>query len=338
MKRKLNKIYILFSILVSIFIFSSCTKENVDVYNYENNYKISFSDNKINIISNKNFKTAEFEINYIIYNDQVSDIEKDRLIKIKNNFKKNKTIIEINNKKKMIMKEEIIFSLIIDSDIEKIIDTLQIKLKQRSIIPTMMEKFLIYINFLFNNFGLSIIAITIIIKLIMLPLTLRMDKSMRNMKKLQPEVDKLKEKYKNDPNKLNTEMMKLWSDNNINPVGGCLPVFLQIPIFFALYSILKTDSLSNIIPSDTTFLYFNLTTPDKLYILPVLNGLILFFQQKIMKTNDDNLQMKMLQYTLPGMIFFISLNMPAGLQLYWLFSSLFSFAQQYYIVKLTEKE
>jgi len=73
MKRKLNKIYILFSILVSIFIFSSCTKENVDVYNYENNYKISFSDNKINIISNKNFKTAEFEINYIIYNDQVSD-------------------------------------------------------------------------------------------------------------------------------------------------------------------------------------------------------------------------------------------------------------------------
>jgi len=200
-----------------------------------------------------------------------------------------------------------------------------------------MEKFLLYINLIFNNFGLSIIILTFIIKLIMLPFTLKMDKSMRDMKKIQPEVDKLKEKYKDNPQLLNTEMMKLWSEHNVNPVGGCLPVFIQIPIFFALYSILKTDNLSNVIPSDASFLYFNLTMPDKFYILPILNGAVLFLQQRVMKTEETNAQMKMIQYFLPGMILFISLNMPSGLQLYWLFSSLFSFLQQYYIVKISDE-
>lgn len=332
---KKNK-YNIIIFIISFFIFSGCAEENIKKYDYQNNYKIEKTDKKINIITNRNFKNAEFEINKIIYNDQFDGVAEDVKFKIKHNIKKNKTIINIDNKSNFTKDGDTVFYIKVDKEIEAFINDLEIKLKKKSIIPSIMEKLLLYVNYVFNNFGLSIIILTLIIKLIMLPFTLKMDKSMRDMKKIQPEVDKLKEKYKDNPQLLNTEMMKLWSEHNVNPVGGCLPVFIQIPIFFALYSILKTDSLANVIPTNTTFLYFNLTMPDKFYILPILNGAVLFLQQRVMKTEEANPQMKMLQYALPGMILFISLNMPAGLQLYWLFSSAFSFLQQYYIVKMSD--
>lgn len=192
-----------------------------------------------------------------------------------------------------------------------------------------------FISFLLNsvdshigNFGLSIIIVTIIIKILLLPLTLKQDKSMKAMKSLQPKLDELKKKYANDKATLNIKTMELYKENKVNPAGGCLPILIQLPILFALFGVLR----SGIIPADSTFLWMKLAEPDPFYILPVLNGAISFVQQKLMGTSD-NPQMKNMMYMFPIMMIFISYKMPAGLQIYWLTSSLAAVVQQYFIMK-----
>lgn len=179
-----------------------------------------------------------------------------------------------------------------------------------------------------GNFGLSIIIVTIIIKILLLPLTLKQDKSMKAMKKLQPQLDELKKKYANDKQMLNIKTMELYKENKVNPAGGCLPILIQLPILFALFGVLR----GGIVPIDSTFLWMRLAEPDPYYIMPLLNGAISFFQQKLMGTSD-NPQMKNMMYMFPIMMIFISYKMPAGLQIYWLTSSLIAVVQQYFIMK-----
>lgn len=179
-----------------------------------------------------------------------------------------------------------------------------------------------------GNFGLSIIIVTIIIKILLLPLTIKQDKSMKEMKKLQPKLDELKKKYANDKQTLNIKTMELYKENKVNPAGGCLPILIQLPILFALFGVLR----GGIIPADSTFLWMKLAEPDPFYILPLLNGGISFLQQKLMGTSD-NPQMKNMMYMFPIMMIFISYKMPAGLQIYWLTSSLAAVVQQYFIMK-----
>lgn len=179
-----------------------------------------------------------------------------------------------------------------------------------------------------GNFGLSIIIVTIIIKILLLPLTLKQDKSMKAMKKLQPQLDELKKKYANDKQMLNIKTMELYKENKVNPAGGCLPILIQLPILFALFGVLR----GGIVPIDSTFLWMRLAEPDPYYIMPLLNGAISFFQQKLMGTSD-NPQMKNMMYMFPIMMIFISYKMPAGLQIYWLTSSLTAVVQQYFIMK-----
>lgn len=180
-----------------------------------------------------------------------------------------------------------------------------------------------------GNFGVSIIIVTILIKIALLPLTLKQDKSMKEMRKLQPEIDKLKEKYANDKQMLNIKTMELYKEHKVNPAGGCLPLLLQLPILFALFGVLR----SGIIPKDSSFLWLKLSEPDSFYILPVLNGAVSFLQQKLMGTADSNPQMKNMMYIFPIMMIMISYKMPSGLQVYWLTSSILAVVQQYFIMK-----
>ena len=198
---------------------------------------------------------------------------------------------------------------------------------------TILEKLILMIYGVLGNFGFAIIGVTILIKVALLPLTLKQDKSMRAMKKIQPELEKLKEKYKNDPQEMNKKTMELYQTHKVNPAGGCLPLLLQMPILFALFGVLrKTPAEGGIVPLDSTLLWLSLSEPDPLYILPLLNGVIAFAQQKIMG-NDSNPQMKSMMYMFPIMMIFISYKMPAGLQVYWLTSSAAGLLQQYYIMK-----
>lgn len=180
-----------------------------------------------------------------------------------------------------------------------------------------------------GNFGVSIIVVTILIKIALLPLTLKQDKSMKEMKKIQPELEKLKEKYANDKQMLNIKTMELYKEHKVNPLGGCLPLLLQLPILFALFGVLR----SGIIPADSSFLWLKLTDKDPYYILPILNGAVSFFQQKLMGSADSNPQMKNMMYIFPIMMIYISYRMPSGLQLYWLTSSILAVVQQYFIMK-----
>jgi len=190
-----------------------------------------------------------------------------------------------------------------------------------------------FLTFLLNttdkyvgNFGVSIIIVTILIKIMLLPLTLKQDKSMKEMKKLQPELEKIKEKYANDKQMLNIKTMELYKEHKVNPLGGCLPLLL---LLFALFGVLR----NGIIPKDSSFLWLKLSVPDPFYVLPVLNGAVSFFQQKLMGSADSNPQMKNMMYIFPIMMIMFSLKMPSGLQLYWLTSSILAVVQQYFIMK-----
>ena len=179
-----------------------------------------------------------------------------------------------------------------------------------------------------GNFGISIIIVTILIKIALLPLTLKQDKSMKEMKKLQPEIEKIKAKYANDKQMLNIKTIELYKEHKVNPMGGCLPLLIQFPILIALFGVLR----NGIIPQDSSFLWLKLSDKDPYYILPVLNGAVSFFQQKLMGTSD-NPQMKNMMYIFPIMMIYISYKMPSGLQLYWLTSSILAVVQQYFIMK-----
>ena len=180
-----------------------------------------------------------------------------------------------------------------------------------------------------GNFGVSIIIVTILIKIALLPLTLKQDKSMKEMKKIQPELEKLKEKYANDKQMLNIKTMELYKEHKVNPLGGCLPILIQLPIIIALFGVLR----NGIIPQDYSFLWLKLSDKDPYYILPILNGAVSFFQQKLMGSADSNPQMKNMMYIFPVMMIYISYRMPSGLQLYWLTSSILAVVQQYFIMK-----
>lgn len=195
---------------------------------------------------------------------------------------------------------------------------------------------ILFINGDIKNFGLSIIILTIIIKFILFPLTLKQDKSMREMKKIQPEVDAMREKYKDNPQELNKAIMELYQKHKVNPLGGCLPVLLQLPILWALFNVIRNPL---IIPKDAKFLIFSLMAADKTFILPVANALIAFIQQKIMSMGTvQNPQMQMMTYIFPVMMFFLSFSMPSGLQIYWLTSSIISVLQQFIIIKMSKEE
>jgi YidC/Oxa1 family membrane protein insertase len=177
-----------------------------------------------------------------------------------------------------------------------------------------------------RNWGLAIILLTIFVKLITLYWTQKSMRSMQGMAKLKPKITLLQEKYKDDKQRLNTEMMALYKANGVNPLSGCLPMLLQMPIWIALYSTLQVAVELYRMP----FVGWlnDLTAPDKYYVLPVVTGLLMFVQQKLSPTPQDNQQAKMMLYMMPIMFTGFTLFVPAGLTLYILTNTLLAMGHQ----------
>jgi YidC/Oxa1 family membrane protein insertase len=197
-----------------------------------------------------------------------------------------------------------------------------------------------------GNYGIAIIIITVILKVLFYPLTNKSYKSMKEMQKLQPKMEALKEKFKNDREAMNKAVMEMYKTHKVNPMGGCLPMIIQIPVFFALYKALMFSIELRHAPF---MLWINdLSAPDALFgvipkaipllggfpvgPLPLLMGATMVIQQKMTPSNMDPAQAKMMM-ALPFIFTFMFFNFPSGLVLYWLVNNILTIAQQFYINK-----
>ncbi len=185
-----------------------------------------------------------------------------------------------------------------------------------------------------GNWGWTIIIITIIIKAIFFPLSAASYRSMANMRKLQPRIEKIRERAGNDRQKMSQQMMQLYKDEKINPLGGCLPMLIQIPIFIALYWVL----IESVELRQAPFMLWiqDLSVKDPYYVLPVLMGVTMWFQQRLNPKPPDPMQAKILG-ALPYVFTLFFAFFPAGLVLYWVSNSILSIAQQWQITRKIEK-
>lgn len=187
-----------------------------------------------------------------------------------------------------------------------------------------------WIHSIVGNWGWAIILLTILIKLVFYPLSAASYKSMAGMKKLQPRIQTLKERYKDDRQKFQMEMMALYKKEKINPAGGCLPILVQIPVFIALYWVL----LESVEMRQAPFALWlqDLSAPDPYFILPVLMGLSMWAQQKLNPAPMEDIQKKVMM-AMPIVLTFLFLTFPQGLVLYWVVNNVLSMAQQWFINK-----
>lgn len=193
---------------------------------------------------------------------------------------------------------------------------------------------LLFINFthkITHNYGLDIIIISVLLKMLFWPLTKKSYVSMKEMQKVQPEMAMLRERYKDDKTRLNREMMDLYKRRKVNPLGGCLPMVVQIPIFFALYWAL----MGSIELRHAPFIFWlkDLSYRDPIYISPILMGASMVWQQKMTPTAGDPRQAKMMMI-MPIVFTFLFLSFPAGLVIYWLVTNILTIGQQYLINKM----
>ncbi len=216
--------------------------------------------------------------------------------------------------------------------------------------------------FLYNNvaanYGIVIILLTIIVRLVLTPLTISQTKSMAKMQKLQPAIQELQKKYKDDKQKLQQETMDFYKQNNVNPLAGCLPLLLQLPVFFALFQALRTPSaiitnvlgqpfipaymfghikniLMNIPNPKYDFLWLNLNIRDPFFILAILMVATMFISTKMTTTDPKQ---KMITYLMPVVFGVISWNMPSGILVYWVTTNLWSIGQQWIVNKIVKKD
>jgi len=197
-----------------------------------------------------------------------------------------------------------------------------------------------------HNYGVAIILVTVLFKAVFWPISQKGMKSMKNMQKLQPKMVKIKEKYKNDPTKMNQEVMSLYKTYKVNPLGGCLPMLLQIPVFFALYKVLLQSIelrhapfmlwITDLSAPDRLWLGFDLPYLGGLPVLTLLMGASMFLQQKLSPSTADPTQAKIMMF-LPVVFTFMFLNFASGLVLYWFINNLLSILQQVLINRDTKK-
>lgn len=165
----------------------------------------------------------------------------------------------------------------------------------------------------FGNWGVAIILLTLLVRLLVLPLNVTTFKSTKKMQKLQPLIAAIRERYKDDPQAMNRETMGLWKEHKVNPLGGCLPMLLQLPIFFALYQVLGQSI--ELYQAPFFGWIHDLSVKDPFYVLPVLMGICMYFQGKLTPTTMDPTQQKIMQF-LPVVFSLMMISLPAGLTLY----------------------
>ncbi len=186
------------------------------------------------------------------------------------------------------------------------------------------------------SYGLAIILLTILIKLILFPLNQKQMLSMKHMQEIQPKIKEIQEKYKNkDPQKMQQKIMEIYKENNVNPMAGCLPVIVQMPILIALYRSLLHIQFKNV--EHAGFIWINsLSDKDPYFILPLLAGVTTFMQTKLTMSTNDQTQ-KMMLYMMPIFLAWISLSLPSGLVLYWVTFNILGFAQQFFVNRKVEQ-
>lgn len=195
-----------------------------------------------------------------------------------------------------------------------------------------MSTVIIYFAKLFGSYGLSIVVVTLIIRLFLLPLNVKQLKSSKAMQDIQPEIKELQKKYSSKDQKtqqkLQEETMALFQKHGVNPLAGCLPIFVQMPILIAMYhAIMRTEAIQG-----HTFLWFALDSPD--YVLPLIAGAATFLQQKLMMAGSpaaQNPQMVAMLYMMPIMITVFAFFFPAALALYWVVGNIFMVVQTIFI-------
>ena len=186
----------------------------------------------------------------------------------------------------------------------------------------------------FPNYGIAIILLTLVIRLLTFPLQFKSFKSMKKMQVVQPELQRLKKKYADDKQKMNQEMMSLFKKKGANPLGGCLPLLLQMPIFFAFYQVLY--NAVELVGSPFYFWIHDLSEKDPFYVLPILMGGSMFWQSKLNPSPTAEPMQKKIMVFMPLIFTFIMKDFPAGLNLYIFVSTLFGVGQQLLVYRVTE--
>ena len=192
---------------------------------------------------------------------------------------------------------------------------------------TLIQQFVI-------NWGLAIIALTIVVKLIFFRLSAASYKSMAKMRTVQPKIQSIRDQYADDKTKQQQAMMELWKKEKINPMGGCLPMLIQMPVFIALYWVL----LESVELRHAPFILWieDLSAMDPYFVLPILMGISMWLMQRLNPAPPDPMQAKIMMY-MPIAFTFLMMWFPAGLVLYWLCNNLLSFAQQYVVTRQIEQ-
>jgi len=223
------------------------------------------------------------------------------------------------------------------------------------ILSPMINILIIVSSALFNNFGLSIIVLTIIVRGVTTPLTLKQLRSTKALQELQPKMAELHQKYGKDKQKLAQEQMRMYKESGVNPAGCLLPMLIQLPIWISLFqsiirvlAIVPEDFLKlsghlysawpqvfSLVPLNSRFLWLDLAVPDRFLLLPILVGGTMWLQQKMVtsKTGDpkQQAQSQMMLWIMPLMFAFLTLQFPSGLALYWVVSNVISIGMQYFI-------
>lgn len=187
-----------------------------------------------------------------------------------------------------------------------------------------------------GEYGLAVLVMVLIVRTLILPLTLKQVRSSKAMQAIQPEIAKIREKYKDTPEKVQAETMRLFQENKVNPMAGCLPLLVQMPIFIALYHSIYYNGLLR----EHEFLWLQLGEPDKLFILPVLAAFTTYFQTRMMLKMNPSPQQGMMQFMMfvyPILIFVMSFQFPAALPLYWFYSNLYTIVQNYFLYRNNDK-
>lgn len=186
-----------------------------------------------------------------------------------------------------------------------------------------------------GNWGWAIVLVTVIIKLMFYQLSAKSYRSMSGLKKLQPKLEALKQRYGNDKQQLTQATLALYREEKINPMGGCLPILVQIPVFIALYWVLVESVQLRHAPF--IFWIHDLSQPDPYYVLPVLMGISMFLQQRLNPPPPDPVQAKIMMF-MPVLFAVLFANFPSGLMLYWVVNNTLSYLQQWYIMRKLDKE
>jgi YidC/Oxa1 family membrane protein insertase len=190
-------------------------------------------------------------------------------------------------------------------------------------------RILLWMHQYVHNYGVVLIIFGVLVRLLMWPLTQKSFESMQRMQSIQPEINRMRERYKNDPQRMQQELMRLYKERGVNPLGGCLPNLLPLPVLFALFFVFQ----GTIEFRGAPFVGWihDLSRPDPFYVLPLLMGLTMFVQQKLTVSPAamvDNPQMKMMTYFMPAFLTFVFLNLASGLVLYYTVSQVLTIVQQ----------